>query len=213
MLLTKRHYLMLGGAGALVVAVGAGAVTLHRRMEAPKIVDITVPQYTPIHVTLDQAIASDENRPGDHFEATISQPVVVDGRTVIPEGASAEGLVVDVHRSGRLKGRGSLRLALERVEVGGQEYDVETDSSRRVGGRHKKHDLEWIGGGAGGAALIGAIAGGGEGALIGGPVGAGAGTALAFLTGRKDVHLHPETPLTFELAEPLTIPMKSAREG
>jgi hypothetical protein len=211
--LTKTHYLILGGAGALAVAVAVGAATLHRRIETPKMVDVTVPQYTPIHVTLDQAIASDENRPGDYFEATVSQPVVVDGRTVIPEGANVEGVVVDVHRSGRLKGRGSLQLALESVEVGGQEYDVQTDTSRRAGGRHKKRDWAIIGGGAGGGALIGAVAGGGEGALIGGPVGAGAGTAFAFLTGKKDVHLHPETPLTFELSEPLTIPMKNSSES
>lgn len=211
-----KHYLVLGGASALVVAAGVGAATLHRRMEAaktPRIVQVTVPEYTPIHVTLNQAIASDLNRPGDHFEATVSQPVVVDGRTVIPEGASAEGVIVDVHRSGRLKGRGSLQLALESVEVDGQEYDVETETSRRAGGRHKKRDWAFIGGGAGGGALIGAVAGGGEGALIGAPVGAGAGTAVAFLTGKKDVHMHPETPLTFELAEPLTIPMKNASQS
>jgi hypothetical protein len=28
---------------------------------------------------------------------------------------------------------------------------------------------------------------------------------VAFLTGKKDVHLRPETRLTFELAEPVTI--------
>jgi len=120
---------------------------------------------------------------------------------------------VDVHRSGRLKGRGSLQLALESVEVNGQEYNVETNSPRRVGGRHKKRNWALIGGGAGGGALIGALAGGGKGALIGGPVGAGAGTAVAFLTGKKDIHLHPETPLTFQLAEPLIVPMKSAKES
>ncbi|MFI5092388.1 MAG: hypothetical protein WCE50_03000 [Candidatus Acidiferrum sp.] len=211
--LTIRHYLAGGGFVALAVALGVGAATLHRRIETPKTVEVTVPEDTPIHVTLDQAIASNENRPGDHFEATVSQPVVIEGRTVIPEGANAEGVVVDVHRSGRLKGRASLQLALESVEVDGREYDVQTSSSRRAGGRHKRRDWAFIGGGAGGGALIGAVAGGGEGALIGGPVGAGAGTAFAFLTGKKDVHLHPETPLTFQLAEPLTIPMKNSSQS
>ncbi len=202
MILSKKHYLMGGAAVVLAVALGIGAAELPRR---PKIVDVTVPEQTPIHVTLDQAVASDENRPGDHFEATVSQPVVIEGKTVIPEGANAEGVVVDVHRSGRLKGRGSLQLALESVNVNGQEYDVRTNLSRRAGGNHKKRNWALIGGGAGGGALIGALAGGGKGALIGGPVGAGAGTAVAFMTGKKDVHLRPETPLTFELAEPVTI--------
>ncbi len=203
--LTKRNYLMVGGSVVLAVALGVAAVALPNRA---KLESVTVPQDTPIHVTLDQALASDQSRPGEHFEATVSEPVLIDGKAVIPQGAHAEGLVVDARRSGRLKGRARLQLALETVTVNGQNYGVRTSSSWRTGGDHKKRNWAWIGGGAGGGALIGALAGGGKGALIGGPVGAGAGTTVAFLTGKKDIHLRPETPLTFKLAEPLTVPLK-----
>ncbi len=202
MILTKRHYLMAGVA-AFLVALGVAAATLPKRATLE-----TVPPDTPIHVTLDQALSSSQNRPGDHFEATVSEPVIIDGKTVIPQGAPAEGLVVDARHSGRLMGRARLELALETVNVNGQSYDVHTNSSWRTGGNHKKHNWEWIGGGAAGGALIGALAGGGKGALIGGPVGAGAGTTVALLTGKRDIHLRPETPLTFKLAEPMTIPAK-----
>jgi hypothetical protein len=94
--------------------------------------------------------------------------------------------------------------------LNGQTYDVRTASSWRSGSAHKKRNFAFIGGGAGGGLLIGAIAAGGKGALIGGPVGAGAGTMVAFLTGKKDIHLRPETPLTFKLAEPVTIPVKNS---
>ncbi len=50
-----------------------------------------------------------------------------------------------------------------------------------------------IGGGAGGGALIGGLAGGGKGALIGGLIGAGAGTAGAAFTGNKDVVIPSES--------------------
>ena len=203
--LMKRHYWMVGASALLLVALGVAAVTLPHRS---KLESLTVPESTPIRVTLEQGLASDQNRPGDHFEATVSQPVLVDGRTVIPQGASVEGLVVDAHRSGRIMGRARLQLALETVTVNGQNYDVRTWSHWRVGGNHKKRNFALIGGGAGGGALIGAIAGGGKGALIGGPVGAGAGTAVAFFTGKKDIHLRPETPLTFKLREPVTISVK-----
>ena len=204
MSLTKRQYLIVGGLVLLAVALGVAAATLPKHSEA-----VTLPEATAIHVTLDQALASDQSRPGDHFEATVSEPVVVDGKTVIPQGAYAEGLVADARPSGRLKGRARLQLELESVSVNGQSYGVRTTSFHRAGGDHKKRNWEWIGGGAGGGALIGALAGGGKGALIGGPVGAGAGTTVAFLTGKKDIHLRPETPLTFKLAEPVTIPVKS----
>jgi hypothetical protein len=203
MILTKRHYLMAGGAVLLAAALTLSAASLRDRFDP-----VTLPEHTAIHVTLDQAVASNQSRPGDHFDATVSEPVVVDGKTVIPQGAHAEGLVVDARQSGRLMGRARLQLVLQTVDVNGQNYDVRTISHPRMGRDHKKRNWEWIGGGAGGGALVGALAGGGTGALIGGPVGAGAGTTVALLTGKKDIKLRAETPLKFELAEPVTIKVK-----
>src|SRR5262249_28857454 len=102
-----------------------------------------------------------------------------------------------------------LAFALESVRVNGIEYPIRTASTVRVGGKHKNRNIAYIAGGGGGGALIGAIAAGGKGALIGGPIGAGAGTAVAFFTGKKDIYVPAETPLTFRLAEPLTIKSKS----
>ncbi len=188
MLLTKRHYLMIGGAVLLIAALTASAATLRGSGTDP----VMVPERTWIHVTLD----------------TVSEPVVIDGKTVIPQGAHAEGLVVDSRQSGRLMGRARLQLALQTVDVNGQNYDVRTYSHPRIGRDHKKRNWAWIGGGAAGGAAIGAIAGGGTGALIGGPVGAAAGTTVALVTGKKDIKLRAETPLRFELAEPVTINVK-----
>jgi hypothetical protein len=174
----------------------------------PTVMPVTLPEHTPIRVTLDQSLATDRSRPGDHFAATVSEPVIVDGQTVIPQGAHARGLVVDARKSGRLRGRARLELALQSVEVDGQEYDLRTRVRSRVGGDHKKRNLGLLGGGAGGGLLIGALAGGGKGALIGGPIGLGAGATAAFLTGKKDIRLRAETPLKFELAEPVTINLR-----
>jgi hypothetical protein len=203
MTLNKRHYLMGGGAILLAAALTLGAAAVRDRTEP-----VTLPERTAIHVTLDQALSTKQSNSGDHFEATVSEPVVIDGKTVIPQGAHAEGLVVDARPSGRLMGRARLQLSLQAVEVEGQNYDVRTISHPRIGRDHKKRNLVWIGGGAAGGAVIGALAGGGTGALIGGPVGAGAGTTVALLTGKKDIHLSAETPVTFKLAEPVTIKVK-----
>lgn len=201
---SKRHYLIAGGAVVVAAAVALSAATLRKNRPDP----VTLPEHTAIVVTLDEALASNQNRPGDHFDATVSEPVVVDGKTVIPQGAHAEGLVVDARKSGRLMGRARLQLALQAVDVDGQDYDVRTISHARIGRNHKKRNWAWIGGGAGGGALIGGLAGGGKGALIGGPVGAGAGATVALLTGKKDIKLRPETPVKFELSEPVTINVK-----
>src|SRR5712664_3638142 len=200
--LTKRHYLIIG-AVLLAAALTLSAATLRDGSDP-----VTLPEHTAIHVTLDQTLASNQSRPGDHFDATVSEPVVVNGKTVIPQGAHAEGLVVDSRHSGRLKGRARLQLALQTVDVNGQNYNVRTYSHPRIGRDHKKRNWAWIGGGAAGGAVVGALAGGGTGALIGGPVGAGAGTTVALLTGKKDIKLRAETPLKFELSEPITINLK-----
>jgi hypothetical protein len=90
MFLTKRSYLLMGGAVVLAAALVSGASLRADRPEP-----MTVPDQTPIHVTLDQTVSSDQVRPGDHFQATIAEPVDVDGKTVIARGAHVEGFVVD----------------------------------------------------------------------------------------------------------------------
>ena len=59
------------------------------------------------------------------------------------------------------------------------------------------------------ASSLGAVAAGGKGALIGGPVGAGAGTAVAALTGKKNVVLPAATLLSFRLGRPITVSVRS----
>src|SRR5260370_22579565 len=199
MLLMNNRYVMFGGVLLLLAGIIAGTVAIRTRPNP-----VTVPEQTAIHVTLDQGLASDQSRPGDHFQATVFEPIVIDEHTVIPQGARAEGLVVDAHPSGRLIGRARLQLALESIDVDGKSYQLRTVTSRRIGGNHKKRNWGWIAGGAGGGALIGALAGGGKGALIGAPVGAGAGTAVAFITGQKDIHLRGGTPATCRVARPRT---------
>ncbi len=203
MLLSKRHNVMTRGAVLLTAALTLFAVTLKAGTDP-----VTVPERTAIRVTLDQSVATNRSKPGDHFVATVSEPVVINGKTVIPQGARAKGLVVESRESGRLMRRARLRLALQTVDVNGQNYDVRTYSHPRIGRDHKKRNWAWIGGGAAGGAAIGALAGGGTGALIGGPIGAGAGVTVALVTGKKDIKLRAETPLRFELAQPVTINVK-----
>ena len=200
-MLTKRSYLLIAAGGALLTALTVAAVTMVRRPDP-----VTVPTGTAIHVRLDESVASNRNASGDRFKATVSEPVVLDNKTVIPAGAKVEGRVIEARESGRLRGRARLRLALASVEVNGKFYEIDTSGVGRVGGNHKKRNLGFIGGGGGGGALVGAIAAGGKGALIGGPIGAGAGTAVAYFTGKKDIRLPAESSLTFRLAQPVTIP-------
>jgi hypothetical protein len=169
---------------------------------------VIVAEGTVISVTLDQSISSEDNRTGEEFDASVSEPIVVDGKTVIPKGARVWGRIVESKSSGRLKSPARLELTLTSIEVGGTKYDVDTSDAKRVGKNHNKRNLIFIGGGTGAGAVVGAIVGGGVGAAVGAAVGAGGGTAVAAATGKMQVRLPAETHLSFPLSQPLTIQVK-----
>jgi len=211
MTIIQKKFLPAALIAAAVCLSGAGLATAryvsHRNSESVSAsAALTVPAGTLIRVRLDQSLDSGENHSGDVFDAHVAEPVVVDNIVVIPQSAAVRGRVIGARRSGHLSHPGRLEIALTEIELDGQWQPVSTREATRSGGSHKNRNIAWIGGGGAGGALIGAIAGGGKGALIGGPIGAGAGTAVAYFTGKKDVHLAAESQLVFHLAEPVSVP-------
>jgi hypothetical protein len=166
---------------------------------------LIVPADTRILVVLDQSISTKTSTPGQAFTATVQTPVEVDGKIAIPKGASAAGMVKDVKAAGRFKGAAVLSLTLTSITIGNHEHTIQTTAPTETSTGKGKRTAAMVGGGAGGGALIGGLAGGGKGAVIGGLIGAAAGTGGAGLTGNRDIVLAPETLLTFQLVEPLEI--------
>jgi hypothetical protein len=166
--------------------------------------EVNVAAGTPITVRLQNAVSSATANAGDTFDAVLDEPLVVNGETVAPKDTAVRGRVLAVRKSGRLHNSGYLRIGLSSMELNGKSVPIQTSSIFVAGGSHKKRDIAMIGGGAGGGALIGALAGGGKGAVIGSLVGAGAGTGAAYATGKKDVGFDVERRLTFRLTAPVT---------
>jgi len=171
--------------------------------------DVTIPEGARLDVIVDETLTSKRSHAGDNFAASLADPVMKDGKTIIPAGAHLTGRVVDAKEAGRLHVPARLSVALTSVEVSGKSYDIDTNTIGEAGKNHNKRNIGFIGGGAAGGALIGGLAGGGKGALIGSLVGAGAGTAGAAATGKKDISLPAETRLQFRLLRPVTVSVKS----
>jgi hypothetical protein len=186
------------------IAAGANPEPVARPAEsAPPRSAVVIPNGTPLHVRVDASIDTRRNRAGDPFTATLSQPIEVEGRAVVPAGTEFTGHVTMAGASGRLKGRAALGLRLDAFRLNGREHPIQTTSVDRVSAAHKKRNAILIGGGTGLGAALGAIAGGPKGALIGAGAGAAAGTAGAAATGKRQVEIRAETPLRFTLRAPV----------
>lgn len=157
----------------------------------------TVPEGAKISVVTDQSVSSKTAKAGQTVTGSVAQDVTSNGKVVIPKGSPVKLTVSSVQASGRLSTPAKLYLRLRTVTVGGKTYTLATSSAGRTLGGKGKRDAGFIGGGAAGGAVIGALAGGGKGAAIGAAAGAGAGTAGAAATGKKDIEFPAETKLSF----------------
>jgi hypothetical protein len=165
----------------------------------------TVPVGAKITVVTDQSVSSKTAKIGQPITGSVAQDVTAGGKVVIPKGSPVKLTVSSVQASGRLSTPAKLYLRLRTVTVGGKTYTIATSSAGRTLGGKGKRDAGFIGGGAAGGAVIGALAGGGKGAAIGAAAGAGAGTAGAAATGKKDIEYPAETRLSFTTRAPATI--------
>ena len=183
---------------AVAAAASIGAVEAPMRAQA-------VPAETPINVTLDQSVSSKDAKTGQQVSGSVSQDVVVAGKTAIPKGSRVNLSVASVEASGRLSTPAKLYLKIDSIVVNGKTFPVSAHLWGRTESSKGKRDAVGIGGGAAAGAIIGAIAGGGKGAAIGTAVGAGAGTAGTAATGKKDIEFRAETKIKFATKATLTI--------
>jgi hypothetical protein len=160
---------------------------------------VEIPAGTRLHVRLNQALGSKISYTGETFGATVAEDVVVNGTTVIPRGARAEGKVIDAKGRGKIKGRALLAIRLEGVKTDWGNYPVSTSTVERAMAGKGRRSAKFIGGGGALGGLIGGLAGGGKGLVIGAAAGAGAGAAGGAFTGNKQIVLPAGTVLTFRL--------------
>jgi hypothetical protein len=165
-----------------------------------------VPKGTVISASISAGLSSKTSHTGDEFEATVVSPVKVKGTVLVPAGSIIHGVVTEAKSAGKFKGEADLLVSARSISIRGRSYPIQVATLGSTTKGKGKRTAAMVGGGAGGGALIGGIAGGGKGALIGGLVGAGAGTAGAAMTGNnRDITMPAETVLGFHLSAPLRL--------
>ena len=183
-----------------------GSATADRTSEAPAFV--TIPAGTRISVRTIDGIDSTKNRAGDRFQASLEEPLMVDGNVVVAKGADVYGRLVESKTSGTFTGRSQLRLELTGIVVNGQTVPMVTGEYELTGKSKGASTAKRTIGGAAVGSIIGALAGGGKGAAIGAGVGAGAGAGSEIITNGDQVKVPSETLIDFTLEQSVSIPTR-----
>ena len=186
-----------------------------------------IPAGTALMVKLETTLATFSNKPGDPFQGSLTQPVVIDGKTIIPAGARVEGRVTKVDEPRRISGKPTIGILAEALVLPTGEHlfldatlvdtnmgagtDVNQEGEFKGSGHDRREQME-TGGGTAGGMLIGGLIGGPPGILIGGVVGAGS-TGVHWLSKHRSATLPAGTQLTLELNRPLAMTTAVASSG
>lgn len=186
----------------------------------------TVPAGTKLLLSLKHEISTRVAKPGDTVYFTSEFPVVQDGVVVMPAGMFVKGLIDNVQRPGKVKGRAQLQLHLASiifpngVEIaipgnldsasGSDNAKVTNSEGTVVANGTKGKDAERITGdtleGAGVGTLAGWASGNiGMGAGIGAAAGATAGVLTTLMSRGNDIVFPQGSTMEMVLARPLVV--------
>ncbi len=172
-----------------------------------------VPNGTIVSGVLENEISTKVSQNNDRFRLTVQSPDEFRGATI-------EGYLSGINRSGQVSGRSNITFNFERIILrGGQSYDfngflqsvtdrdgknVRVDAEGTAKGDNQTNETVKRGGiGAGLGAIIGAIAGGGKGAAIGAIIGGSAGAGSVIVQGKDDLELRQGSSITVQASSPL----------
>ena len=162
-----------------------------------------VPIGTNLKVRINDTLSSKDSRVGDRFTATVVDPSRFDEATVT-------GHVSSIKKSGKVKGRTSMNLAFDSVElrdgrrgvlhgyvtrVYGEDSGRADEEGGVESGSRTNQTVKRAGIGATVGAIVGGIAGGGKGAAIGLIIGGAGGAGSLAVQGSKELKIESGTEM------------------
>jgi len=123
------------------VAASAQSETASVYMPAPPVVaapavpgaasPVMIRRDTPVVLMAVSEVSTADVTPGTKFRLRVQQPVVVGGRTIIPVGTPAFGVVMTASDSGGLGKSGKMTARLLNIQLGNVEIPLEGDTSAK----------------------------------------------------------------------------------
>src|SRR5215210_4506097 len=188
--------------GLTPVAFAQTKPRLKRRTTTRRVVAL-VPAGTDLKVRINDTVSSKDSRIGDRFTATVIDPSRYDE-------ARLSGHISSIQKSGKIKGRTSMNLAFDSIELRdgrrgvlhGYVTRVYGEGSGRAdeeggveSGSRTKQTVKRAGIGATVGAIVGGIAGGGKGAAIGLIIGGAGGAGSLAVNGSKELKVESGTEM------------------
>ena len=176
--------------------------TIKKRTTTKRAVPL-VPVGTDLKVRINDTLSSKESRIGDRFTATVIDPSRFDE-------ARLNGHISSIQKSGKIKGRTSMNLAFDSVElrdgrrgvlhgyvtrVYGDDAGKADNEGGVESGSRTKQTVKRAGIGATVGAIVGGIAGGGKGAAIGLIIGGAGGAGSLAVKGSKELKIESGTEM------------------
>jgi len=189
--------------GLVTISFAQTKPTAKKRTTTTRRVVPLVPVGTDLKIRINDSLSSKESRVGDRFTATVVDPSRFDE-------ARLTGHVSSIQKSGKIKGRTSMNLAFDSVELRdgrrgvlhGYVTRVYGDDSGKAdneggieSGSRTKQTVKRAGIGATVGAIVGGIAGGGKGAAIGLIVGGAGGAGSLAVKGSKELKIESGTEM------------------
>ncbi|MGQ0532210.1 MAG: hypothetical protein ACT4OF_05900 [Caulobacteraceae bacterium] len=94
---------------------------------------IRVPAGTVIQVEITEALSSETSQQEQLFGLRLAEPIIIDGREVVPAGALGGGEVIDAHPSAFGGRPGRLIISGRYIEIGGQRARIRAMQVTRAG--------------------------------------------------------------------------------
>jgi len=170
---------------------------------------ITIPAGTPVHFKLNETINTATAKGGTRVSGELTQPIVVNGKTIANEGAAVSVKITNAEASGRIGGSAHLTFHVASIKLAnGQRIDVSTSSYSREGKAHAKHNATYIATAGVVGALAGQAIGGNRNSTAkGAAIGAGVGIGAAAATGKFDFEEKAGTHYNLKLKNSVTVTM------
>ncbi len=208
----------------MVVTLWVSAV-LPMGLSAAPLQAATIPAGTVFHCRLNDTLSTRVNYPGDHFRASVTEPLTLGGAIIIPYGSTLEGRVTELHSPGRVHGVGEMRLIADRLilpdgqviqlsavlnrTTGVQNVKVEGGEGLVKGPSSRRDTAGEVGGLATGGLLVGLLF---AHPVLGLTVGGATGFADRMRRRGKDLNLPQGTQLDYQLTRDLDIPGQGTKQ-